>query len=117
LSISTEFEADSKILLLGILILGVLFRLLHFQVLTDTAFLKVPRLYAQSDMYAFWQWAQTILAGDWLGRDTYHPYFIWMEKIAPLETWYQWWGGKEILQQAPLYPTYWLAFWHYPTIQ
>jgi 4-amino-4-deoxy-L-arabinose transferase-like glycosyltransferase len=59
-------------------------------------------------MYANWQWALRILAGDWLGRDTYHPYFEWMKAIAPLETWYRWWGGKEIFQQAPLYP-YWVA--------
>lgn len=44
------------------------------------------------------------MAGDWLGRDTYHPYFEWMRKVAPLETWYRWWGGKEIFHQAPLYP-------------
>ena len=31
-----------------------------------------------------------------------------MGEIASEETWYRWWGGKEIFQQAPFYP-YWLA--------
>jgi hypothetical protein len=84
--------------------LGLLVRLLHFWWIAGTAFPKITLVFTQSDMYANWEWAQTILAGDWLGRDTYHPYFEWMKRIAPLETWYRWWGGKEIFQQAPLYP-------------
>jgi hypothetical protein len=55
-------------------------------------------------MHAFWSWAQAIRAGDWLGRDTYHPYFGWMREMAPLETWHRWWGGAETFHQAPLYP-------------
>jgi hypothetical protein len=95
--------------LVGVLCLGLLIRLLHFWALSNTAYFKIPLVFTQSDMYAFWQWAQTILAGDVLGRNTYHPYFEWMKAIAPLETWYRWWGGREIFQQAPFYP-YWLAF-------
>lgn len=95
-------------MLLGILGLGLALRLLHFWALTDTAFLKIHVAFAESDMHAFWQWAQTILAGDLLGRNTYHPAFRWMMELAPLETWYRWWGGKEIFQQAPFY-AYWLA--------
>ena len=59
-------------------------------------------------MYAFWEWAQKILEGDLLGKNTYHFYYKWMGEIASEETWYRWWGGKEIFQQAPFYP-YWLA--------
>ena len=59
-------------------------------------------------MYAFWEWAQEILEGDLLGRNTYHFYYNWMGELASQETWYRWWGGKEIFQQAPFYP-YWLA--------
>jgi hypothetical protein len=99
---------NTRWLLLAILGLGLLVRLLHFWAITRTAFPKIPLVFTQSDMYAFFEWAQTILAGDWLGRDTYHPYFEWMKAIAPLETWYRWWGGKEIFHQAPLYP-YWVA--------
>jgi hypothetical protein len=59
-------------------------------------------------MFATLEWASTILDGDWLGRATFHPYFVWMQNLAPLETWYQWWGGQAIFHQAPLYP-YWVA--------
>jgi len=90
--------------MLGILALGCAVRLVHFWAISHTAFLKITFVSTNSDPYAFWHWAQTILAGDLLGRDTYHPYFDWMKEMAPLETWYRWWGGKEIFQQAPLYP-------------
>jgi 4-amino-4-deoxy-L-arabinose transferase-like glycosyltransferase len=80
----------------------------HFWFVSGTAYPKIPLVFTDSDMFAFVKWADAILAGDWLGRDTYHPYFSWMKEMAPLETWYRWWGGKEIFQQAPLYP-YWLA--------
>lgn len=95
-------------LLVGILSLGLLVRLVHLWSISATAFPKIPLVFAQSDMYAFWQWAQTILAGDWLGWDTYHPYFEWMRKLDPPERWYRGYGGKEVYHQAPLYP-YFLA--------
>jgi hypothetical protein len=98
-------------LLAAILALGLLVRLLHFWAITGTAFPKIGFVFTQSDMYANWHWAQTILAGDWLGRETYHPYFEWMKRIAPLETWYRWWGGKAIFQQAPLYPYLLAGLW------
>lgn len=95
-------------ILVIILFLGLLFRLVHFWSISQTPSPRFPLVIKTTDLYANWQWAQTILAGDFLGRDTYHPYFDWMQKIAPVEQWYQWWGGKEIFQQAPLYP-YWVA--------
>lgn len=91
-----------------VVVLGLLVRLAHFWSISHTPFTQFPLVLKTTDLYANWQWAQTILAGDLLGRDTYHPYFDWMQKIAPLERWYQWWGGKEVFQQAPLY-TYWTA--------
>jgi 4-amino-4-deoxy-L-arabinose transferase-like glycosyltransferase len=101
-------EHYRRIILLIIVTLALLFRLIYFQTLTETAFLKIPLMYIKSDMYAFLEWAKAILEGDILGIDTYHPYFEWMQAIALQETWYHWWGGKAIFQQAPLYP-YWLA--------
>lgn len=91
-------------LLAGILVLGVLLRLLHLAFVLPTPFPRWPLVADQTDMYAFWQWAQRIVAGDWLGRDPYHPYFTWMQQMNRLETWYRWWGGKQIFHQAPLYP-------------
>lgn len=94
--------------LLAIVSLGLLLRLIHFSAISRTAFPQIPLVFTDSDMFATWEWAQTILVGDWLGRDTYHPYFGWMRTLAPLDTWYRWWGGREIFQQAPLY-AYWVA--------
>ena len=56
-----------------------------------------------TDMYAFAEWAKRIAAGDWLCRDSYHPFMDWMGTIAPLEKFEEWWGGKEIYHQTPLY--------------
>lgn len=91
-------------ILLGIFVIGILVRVLHFWAISGTAIPQQALTAVDSDPYAFYHWATTILAGDWLGRDTYHPYFKWMRDMAPLDTWYRWWGGKEIFHQAPLYP-------------
>lgn len=93
-----------KLALLLILGLGILVRLVHFWAIAGTAFPKIPLVFIQSDLHANLEWAQRIQAGDWLGRETYHPYFVANQGIAPLETWYRWWGGREIFHQAPLYP-------------
>ena len=57
-----------------------------------------------TDLQAFAEWGRRIAGGDVLGRDTYHPYMDWMERIAPLDRFERWWGGREIFHQAPLYP-------------
>ena len=90
-------------LLLGIVLAGLVLRLIHFWALRDSA-IPFRHLFVTTDDNVYYQWARTILAGDWLGRATYHPYFDGLRAIAPLETWYRWWGGKEVFQQAPLYP-------------
>ncbi|MBI4523754.1 MAG: glycosyltransferase family 39 protein [Deltaproteobacteria bacterium] len=99
-----QADLDSRWLLPAVLLLGLVVRLLHFWAISGTAWPMHHLTATEADDYAFFKWAKTIIAGDWLGRDTYHPYFQWMQDIAPLETWYQWWGGKEIFHQAPLYP-------------
>lgn len=91
-------------LLLGVLCLALILRLVHFWAISQTAFLKFPLAFTESDLHGFWVWAHRILGGDWLGRDTYHPYYDAMKQVAPVESWYRWWGGKEIFHQAPLYP-------------
>ncbi len=91
--------------LLAILSVGLILRLVHFWVVSDTA---VPKIHTvvESDVRTYWSWAHQILAGRVL--DAYHTYSGYMRQIAPIETWYQWWGGKEIFRTAPLYP-YWVA--------
>jgi len=97
-------RARERLLLIGILAGALAIRLVHFLTIVGTAYPKFPFVFDESDMHTFLEWAQAILAGDWWGRDTYHPYFDWMKTMAPKDTWYRWWGGKEIFQQAPLYP-------------
>src|SRR5437763_9393753 len=102
---ATEPTKSKQELVYLLLIMGLALavRYAHFFSIVWTAFPKLPLVFDQSDLNTYWEWAQAILAGDWLGRDTYHPAFDWMKAIAPQETWYQWWGGKAIFQQAPLY--------------
>ena len=57
-----------------------------------------------SDIEAFSQWASQIAAGDWLCQNYFHPYMDWMRGYASMEQFEQWWGGKEIYHQNPLYP-------------
>jgi len=90
--------------LAGIVVAALAIRLLHLHAIADTAFPRFPLAFTESDMHAFWSWAQAIVAGDWLGRDTYHPSFAWMREMAPIETWHRWWGGGQIFHQSPLYP-------------
>ena len=101
---SSTDPANVRWVLLAIVGLGLALRLAHFRAISGTAYPDLPLIATELDMYATLEWAQAILAGDWLGRDTYHPYFQWMRGLASPETWYRWWGGKEIFQQAPLYP-------------
>lgn len=86
-----------------VLVTGAAVRLAHYAALAGSAYPDVPRYALQTDLHGFLRWAETILAGDLLGRDTYHPHFDWMGQIGPPEAWYRWWGGKEIFHQAPLY--------------
>jgi len=91
--------------LIAIVGVGLILRLLHLWMISDTA---VPKIHTvvESDVRTYWNWAQQILTGHFL--DPYHTYSEYMQEIAPLETWYRWWGGKEIFRTAPLYP-YWIA--------
>jgi len=109
-AVSTPLLGDKQIhvLLLVIFGIGLVLRLVYFWTISDSAILQHHSIMTEADDHAFFQWAQRILSGDWLGRDTYHPYFSWMQGMAPLDTWYQWWGGKEVFHQSPFYP-YFLA--------
>ena len=56
-----------------------------------------------TDAHTFSEWAMRIARGDWLCRDAYHPYFGWMQEMAPKERFLAWWGGAEVYHQNPLY--------------
>ena len=91
------------VLLILVLIAGG-WRLAHLRAVYLEYDYLVPAVWTHTDMHAFMQWSDAILAGDILGRDTYHPNFDWLLRQATTDQWYQWWGGKEIFHQEPLYP-------------
>ncbi len=90
-------------LLPALLLLAGALRFTHLAFHLASPLGKVEEVFLYSDLHAFAQWGKEIAAGDILCRDTYHPYMDWMKEIAPLKTFEEWWGGKEIYHQAPLY--------------
>lgn len=96
--------------ILAITAVALLLRLWFYLDLVGHPMLEMPVHWIgnQTDMGFYWSWASQVLAGDWLGRDTPHPYMGWMKPMGDLETWYRWWGGREIFQSEPGY-TYTLA--------
>ncbi len=101
-----------QLIILGILLfVGLGLRSCHLANHRLAPLGNVEEVFDSSDMNAFTVWAKKIADGDWLCRDSYHPKMDWMENIAPLEKFEEWWGGKEIYHQTPLYP-YMLAVSH-----
>ena len=88
--------------------LALLLRSAHFVAIAGSPFPLLQLEVPGGDMAAHWAWSEQILAGDWLGRSTYHQFPEWMRAIAPIETWHRWWGGEKIFHREPLYP-YFLA--------
>ncbi|MBI4573733.1 MAG: hypothetical protein HY713_10685 [candidate division NC10 bacterium] len=77
--------------------MALLIRVLHFWAISDIALFRVHTV-VESDSRAYWNWAQQILTGHLL--DAYHAYTQSEQLTAPLDTWYRWWGGKEIFRTA-----------------
>jgi len=88
----------------GVLVLALAVRLAHVTAFAHLPLATYQETWRESDMALNVAWADAIRAGDWLGRDTVHPFTQWMAPIAPLHTWQQWWGGPRVFYQAPLYP-------------
>ncbi len=89
-----------------VLILGLAFllRMVHLYIHLSSPLGHVEKVFTYSDIHAFHVWAERIARGDWLSRDTYHPYMDWMKPIAPLEDFVRLWGNGKVFHQAPLYP-------------
>ena len=94
--------------LLAIVALALAVRLVHALALARSAFPDFALLATDSDMHAHLAWSDEILAGDLLGRATYHHYTSWMLALGSREDWASWWGGLETFHREPLYP-YFLA--------
>lgn len=94
--------------ILLIFLIGAGIRIVFFTDLTRHPVSQLDFVFEESDMNGNLAWSGQILSGDYAGKNTWHPNHRWMQDIAPLESWYKWWGGKNIFHQAPLYP-YFLA--------
>lgn len=64
--------------------------------------LDVWHLWDQTDMATYLAQAQRFAAGDWLGRDPYHPYHSWQRSAGTEEDWLRWYPPGTF-HQAPLY--------------
>lgn len=106
MSSETLSSADSRLSLLKPLFLifltGLLVRLLFFLEVSSHPISGLEYVFKDSDMHGNLEWARSI-PKDPLGYSPWHPSHPWMLRIAPLEQWLKWWGGKEIFQQSPLY--------------
>lgn len=58
----------------------------------------------QTDNHVFASWARVLAAGDWLGEQQPHAFHHWTREIAPESRWDEWYGGRAVFHQAPLYP-------------
>ena len=91
------------LMLCAILAVALAVRMAHLAAILRSHSDRLPLVFKETDMRAFLDWSDAILAGDVLQRDTFHPTFDWMRAMAPAETWYHWWGSKAVFQQEPLY--------------
>jgi hypothetical protein len=94
---------ERRLALLVVVVVCVVVRAVHLLAVHDTAMFFAHRIWPQSDMYIFDQWAQRIVGGDPLGRTTYHPILDWMSRTVPPETWTRWFGEAPVYFKAPLY--------------
>ncbi|MEE2886127.1 MAG: glycosyltransferase family 39 protein, partial [Planctomycetota bacterium] len=94
----------SQVALVAIMFVALVLRLWHLGGQLS-GMLPFPELVAESsDIQAFATWAAQIAGGDWLCRSHFHPYMDWMQGYAPMAQFEEWWGGKEIYHQNPLFP-------------
>jgi 4-amino-4-deoxy-L-arabinose transferase-like glycosyltransferase len=94
----------SRSALLGVLAFAAAIRLANLWSMSHLPVAEYQLHWPEGDMSFYYDWSGRILAGDWIGRDTPHPFTPWMAGIAPRETWERWWGGRQVFHNAPLYP-------------
>lgn len=79
-------------------------RLAHLVLVAPTPLVGFHREFVDSDMWFFDQWVQRIVAGDWLGRERFHPLAGWQLAAAPEAKWLEWYGSAPTFYKAPFYP-------------
>ena len=85
LEAASTWLADNRLaVLIAVVALSVLFRVIYFVQLNSTPLVQAHR-WDQSDMNNFHNWAQDIVAGDWLTQRITAPMHDWQIDIA--DTW------------------------------
>ena len=96
--------APSPVRIVAVLIaFTVCLRLAHLALVAQTPLVSFHREFVDSDMWFFDQWVQRIVAGDWLGRERFHPLAAWQLAAAPAEKWLEWYGSAPTFYKAPFY--------------
>ena len=78
-------------------------RLAHLVLVAPTPLMGFHKEFVDSDMWFFDQWVQRIVAGDWLGRERFHPLAAWQLGAAPAAKWLEWYGSAPTFYKAPFY--------------
>jgi len=81
----------------------VCLRLAHLALVAPTPLVSFHREFVDSDMWFFDQWVQRIVAGDWVGRERFHPLAAWQLAAASAEKWLEWYGSAPTFYKAPFY--------------
>jgi 4-amino-4-deoxy-L-arabinose transferase-like glycosyltransferase len=87
---------------LGVFALALLVRIIYISLIAGTGCLAINQD-SLTDMESFHGWAVQIQAGDWTGRQEFHPYHPWQRAIATESEWLGWYGPR-VFHQDPLYP-------------
>jgi hypothetical protein len=98
---SGERRRRLVLLLVG---LALTVRLAHLAAIQDGPLSVHHRLWTESDMRAFDDWALRIEAGDVLGRAPSVVPHRWYLEAATAEEWQRWLGGPRAFFKAPAYP-------------
>ena len=90
--------------IVGVLIaFAVGLRIAHLVLVAPTPLMGFHKEFVDSDMWFFDQWVQRIVAGDWLGRERFHPLAGWQLSAAPAGKWLEWYGSAPTFYKAPFY--------------
>src|SRR5688572_20346125 len=90
-------------MLMAVVAVALLVRVAHLLAAHSSPVFDAHRIWPQTDMHIFGQWAQRILDGDVLGRARFHPVLDWMTRTAPADVWARWFGDAPTFFKAPLY--------------
>ncbi len=96
-------RSSTRVAVLALFLLALALRAGHLASVASGSLFEHHEIFTESDMYMFDQWSRRIVAGDLLGRETFHPLTGWQLSLAPAETWQRWYGNAPTFNKAPFY--------------